>query len=114
MASMEELIGIINTLRTEVERLQQQVVQQQVVQQQVFTQFSAPPQQPEVHPVKIRHKLPNPSKFDGSRHKLREFVCACTLVIEANPEFYADGVNKIAFVASLLEGSALTWLVPYK
>lgn len=92
---------------------QNQLLQQQLAHQQLLlTQLQQQPPSPRHRqPPKPRmdQKLPNPSKFDGTRSKFCDFCTACNVVIEANPSFYINDSTKTNFIAALLEGSALTW-----
>ena len=92
---------------------QNQLLQQQLAHQQLLlTQLQQQPPSPRHRqPPKPRmdQKLPNPSKFDGTRSKFCDFRTACNVVIEANPSFYINDSTKTNFIAALLEGSALTW-----
>jgi hypothetical protein len=62
---------------------------------------------------KRERKVNYPKAFDGKPKNLRKFLQDTQLYLHINREVYDDDEAKIAFVLSLLEGTATTWKEQY-
>jgi hypothetical protein len=54
-----------------------------------------------------------PEKFHGTRSKFRGFVQQVNIFLRLHPSRYPDDAMQVAFIGSLLSGSALSWFVPF-
>jgi hypothetical protein len=75
-------------------------------------------QVPQVLPVaQVTHarepKFIMPEKFDGTRSKFRGFVQQVNLFLRLHLSRYPDdSTQTVAFIGSLLSGSAFSWFAP--
>lgn len=54
-----------------------------------------------------------PNKFDGSRGNCRNFMNQVKLIFQLQPKRYSSDATKVAFIGTLLSGSASTWFSPH-
>ena len=57
-------------------------------------------------------KASMPDKFDGTRSNFRGFVQQVRLYLRLYPFRYPDGFTQVAFIGTLLSGSACSWFAP--
>lgn len=101
---------VTQNLQAEVLRLQQLLAQAQA---QVPAPSPPSPPIPLVTPSKAKEpKVSLPAKFDSTRSKCRGFLTQVGLIFTLQPDRYPDAISKVAFVGTLLDGTALTWYAP--
>lgn len=124
-ATLADLQGLLNTVRTEFARLgptnnfephipqnEGPNVDIQSLYQEVARLREVNTRREDTRQGHAEPKLNMPEKFDGTRPKLRGFVQQVKLFLRLHRCRYPDGTTQVAFVASLLSGNALSWVAP--
>jgi len=64
-------------------------------------------------PRTLAPKIADPTPFDGTRDKYRQFITQLQLVFSSDPTRYSQDSGKISYAASHLSGSAQSWFNPH-
>ena len=112
--AMETLHTQNQTLHTQQTALQAQNQEQAQLRQQLSSS-SSKNNNLRAQPLekKTSLKFGMPSSFSGDRNKLRDFVAKLQVVLDRQDRAVSDE-EKIGFVASYLEGPALSWFSSVK
>ena len=74
---------------------------------------SPPHVSPAPSPSVKEPKMADPDFFEGDRTKAQAFLLQLCLVFRAQPSRYGSGEAKVAYAASRLHGTALSWFTPF-
>ena len=60
----------------------------------------------------LEPKVSLPQKINGTRSCFRGFINQLRLIIQLQPQRYADGLRQVGLVGTLLSGPAQAWFAP--
>jgi len=114
--AISQLSGQISNLSVNQDRLQHQIDVLTTPTQIEPNLVPSPAQIPSINTTASTGQVPKvklPEKFVGKRDRFRGFINQLELVFSLQPNVYNSNVIKISTFGTLLDGTALSWFLPY-